>query len=311
VAEGTVAALKVPRLVDVDHIERVEQEAGMLRSLAHPNIVRLLESGPTEDGGIYLAMEFIDGATLANVLPANGFDPARAFDLFNQIAGAMVHAHERGVLHRDLKPGNILIDTEGSAHISDFGLARPVHERVQHLSLTQTGLVAGTFEYLPPEAYHANYTPNAKGDVYALGVILYELLAGSPPRGAWRAVSEQKRIDIRVDEVLRRALTPDPAARWQSVASMCSALAEIHNTPPRYSGTPLVTRGVRAADFAWTVLGILVLIAAIGVEMKIGLVRVPWPVDLVGPHGRLTGGAQALWWLGLTQMPVALWQLLR
>jgi hypothetical protein len=311
VADGVVAAVKVPRVSEVEHIERLEHEAATLRSLVHPHIVRLLESGPLDDGGMFLAMEFIDGSTLSHALPPAGFDPPRAFELFRQIAAAVTYAHGGAVIHRDLKPANILLASDGTARVADFGLARPVHERVQHLSLTHTGLIAGTAEYLPPEAYRLEYQPGVKGDIYALGVILYELLTGSPPRGAWRPVSEQHRIDIRVDDVLHRALNPDPTGRWSGVGEMSDALAEIHHTPPRYSGAPLVTPTVRFADCAWTALGLLVLIAAIGVEMKQGLGRVPWPIDLIGPHGLRTGGAQALWWLSLALTPVAVWQIIR
>ena len=118
-------------------------------------------------------------------------------------------------------------------------------------------------------------------------------------------------MDIRVDEVLQKALAPDPADRWPSVDEMDRALAEIERAPPRYSGTPLITRTIRAADCAWTVLGLLVFIAAIGVTMKMGLVRVPWPIDLIGPHAKRTGGAQALCWLSLALTPIAIWQIIR
>ena len=311
ISDGILAAVKVPRLSEIEHLERLEHEATTLRTLTHPHIVRLLESGPLDDGGMFLAMEFIDGPALSHALPATGFDPVRAYELFRQIAAATAHAHAQGIIHRDLKPANILLAPDGTARVADFGLARPVHERVQHLSLTQTGLIAGTAEYLPPEAYRSGYTPGVKGDIYALGIILHELLTGSPPRGAWRAVSQQRRTDIRVDEVLQKALAPDPAHRWSSVEEIARALSEIERTPPRYSGTPLITPAIRIADCAWTVLGLLILIAAIGVEMKMGLVRIPWPIDLIGPHAQRTGGAQALWWLSLALTPVAIWQIIR
>ena len=166
-SDGVLAAVKVPRLVEVDHIERLESEAQTLRTLDHPDIVRLLESGPLDDGGIFLAMEFIDGPALSHALPATGFEPAKAFTLFHQIAAAIAHAHARGLIHRDLKPANILLAPDGTARVADFGLARPVHERVQHLSLTHTGLIAGTAEYLPPEAYRAAHQPGVKDDLYA------------------------------------------------------------------------------------------------------------------------------------------------
>ncbi|MEO8351453.1 MAG: serine/threonine-protein kinase [Chthoniobacteraceae bacterium] len=310
-SDGVPAAVKVPRLAEIDHIERLEQEAGTLRSLVHPHIVRLLDSGPLDDGGMFLAMEFIEGSTLSHALPTAGFAPERAFEIFHQIAGAVAYAHERGIIHRDLKPANVLLDGEGSAHVADFDLARPVHERVQHLSLTHSGHVAGTAEYLPPEAYRAGFIPGVKGDIYALGIILHELLIGSPPRGAWRAVSDQRHVDIRVDEVLSRALDPDPGARWSSVAEMAGALAEIDRSPPRYSGTPLVSPGVRALDAAWTFLGLMIHVAALGVILRIAQARIPWPIDLIGAHSPGTGSFQALFFLLLAMVPLALWQVAR
>ena len=213
-ADGLVVALKVPRSENISLIERLEAEAAALRSLDHPHIVRLIEAGLLDNGSIYLAMEYVDGPPLSHAIPAGGFPAARACEIFRQAATAVAHAHSRGVLHRDLKPGNILLDAAGIVHIADFGLAHSVPDRVQRLSLTLTGLVAGTAEYLPPEAYRAGYQPAASADIYALGVILYELLMGSPPRGAWAPVSSQKKdVDIRIDDLLQRALDPDPSQR--------------------------------------------------------------------------------------------------
>jgi predicted Ser/Thr protein kinase len=309
ISDSMIAAVKVPR--GSEHLERLESEARVLAALDHPHIVRLLGSGALGDSGFFLAMEYIDGPALAHALPQGGFTPKRALALFHEIASAVAYAHERKIIHRDLKPGNILLDAAGRAHVADFGLARPVHERVQHLSLTHTGLIAGTAEYLPPEAYRAGYVPGVAGDVYALGVILHELLTGAPPRGAWREVSQQKRCDIRLDDVLRRALAPDPAERWTSVSEMAAALREIERTPPRYAGTPRLTPAVRVADTAWTLLGLFVLVAALGVAARVAQWRGVLPLDLVGDHGRRVGAVQAVCFLLPLLVPGALWQLAR
>ena len=182
---------------------------------------------------------------------------------------------------------------------------------MQHLSLTQTGRIAGTAEYLPPEAYRSGYQPGIKGDIYALGIILHELLTGSPPRGAWRAVSQQRRTDIRVDEALQKALAPDPAQRWSSVAEMSAALAEIERTRPRYSGTPLINPAIRTADAVWTSLGLLILFTLFGVILRLTRADIPWPIDLVGKHTLRTGGYQALFFLLLALAPLAIWQIIR
>ncbi len=113
-SDGVIAAIKVPRLSAIKHLERLEHEAATLRALTHPHIVRLLESGPLEDGGMFLAMEYIDGPALSHALPLTGFDPARAFELFHQIAAATAHAHAQGVIHRDLKPANLTVSRESA-----------------------------------------------------------------------------------------------------------------------------------------------------------------------------------------------------
>ncbi len=309
--DGVTGAIKFAPASDIDTIERIEEEATALRALDHPHIVRLLESGSLDDGGLYLAMEFIVGTSLAHQIPIHGLDPARAYTLFHQMASAVEHAHRRGVIHRDLKPGNILISPDGNLKVADFGLARPIRERTQRLTVTQTGVIAGTAEYLPPEAYRADYRPSISGDIYALGVILYDMLTGAPPRGAWRSVSELKVVDIRVDEVLRRALTPNVEERWKSVAEMDAALRAIESSPARYSGTPVVTRPVRVLDAGWTILGAIVFIAAVGVLIKTSLSRIGWPIDLIGPHAPCTGGFQAIGWLLLAMVPLCIWQIVR
>ncbi len=309
--DGVLGAIKFAPASDIDTIERIEEEASALRALDHPHIVRLLESGTTQDGGLFLAMEFVAGTSLAHQIPVQGLPSDRAFALFHQMAAAVEHAHRRGVLHRDLKPGNILIDEDNNVKVADFGLARPIAERTQRLSVTQTGTIAGTAEYLPPEAYLADYRPAVSGDVYALGVILYDMLTGAPPRGAWRSVSELKLIDIRIDEVLRRALTPVVAERWKSVAEMDAAIRAIEVSPARYSGSPVVTRPIRVLDAAWTLLGIFIFLASLGVMMNTSLSRIAWPIDLVGPHAPGTGGFQALTWLLFAMVPLCVWQIVR
>lgn len=311
-SDGTMAAIKLPLADDVALVERLEVEAGTLRALDHPNIVRLLESGPLENGGLYLAMEFVDGPTLSHALPPAGFPAARAYDLFRQIASAMAHAHSRGVLHRDLKPGNILLDASGTVRVADFGLAHSVSGRVKRLSLTLTGLIAGTAEYLPPEAYRAGYEPDISADIYALGVILYELLTGHPPRGAWQAVSLQnKDVDIRVDDLLRRTLAPHPDKRFSSAQALLDALEHILRSPARYAGTPRVTRAIRLLDAMWTLAGLVLLLAATGTFCQVEKWAMHWPIDLIGTNPLMMGGFQAMVFLLLVAGPMGLWQLVR
>ncbi|MGB6222886.1 serine/threonine-protein kinase [Haloferula sp.] len=311
--DGALAAIKLARPDDPETLDRIESEASVLAALDHPGIVRLLDSGPIDDleGGVFLAMEFIDGSPLSELIPADGMEPQKAYESFLHIARAVAHAHDAGILHRDLKPGNILVDESGGVHVADFGLALPVHRRVQQLSLTRAGMVAGTAEYLPPEAYHRGYRPTVAADVFALGVILHEMLIGAPPRGAWPAVSSIRHIDVRIDGIIRRALDPDPSNRWQDVSSMAQALEQILASPPRFDGTPLVSRAVRAADGLWSILGCLALAAALyGIDHYNQSVGSPHR-EFLGIPGRLLGAFMALLVSLALLLPMNLWQLMR
>jgi len=312
-ADGAIAAIKIAPPDDPDTLERIEEEAGSLRALSHPNIVALLDSGPLDDkgGGLFLAMAFIDGPELSQEIPVSGLPAARAYAIFRHIAAAVIHAHERGILHRDLKPGNILLDAHGTAHVADFGLALPVHRRVHQLSMTRAGMVAGTAEYLPPEAYIADYQPSAAADIFALGVILYEMLTGAPPRGAWKPASTRLGVDVRIDEIISRAMDPDPANRWPDVRAMLAALDEVRASPPRMAGTPMVTFPVRVTDALWTVNGLAMCFLGLASLLKLRKFRIELPMDLVGDLPRLLGAFHALFWLSPPALLVGGWQVAR
>lgn len=321
--DGAEGAIKLAAGRDLDVVERIEAEADALRALEHANIVRLLDAGPMEDGGLFLAMEFVHGPPLSHIIPPGGLPEEKVFAIFRNIAAAVEHAHSRGILHRDLKPANVLLctrtmppghDGKGGdffAKVADFGMAKPVHERVQRLSLTHTGLVAGTAEYIPPEAYLQGHMPDKAGDIYALGVILFEMLSGTPPRGAWQPVSQQRRVDARLDEVLAKAMHAQPEQRWKSAGAMLAAVEEILHTPPRYAGTPMISQATRVADFVWTVAGLAVLFLTVCTAMRLDNNMVAPPVDLIGDFSKRLGGFRALFFLLVLFAPVCAWQVVR
>ena len=157
---------------------RFHQEAQAAAGLNHPGIVSVFEVGEHEDR-MYFSMPFIDGETLATRLERGRLPQRRAAKLVADVAEAVDFAHQHGVIHRDLKPSNILIDHDGNPRITDFGLARPMHEK---LSLTRTGAVIGTPAFMSPEQAAGNHEGiGPTSDVYSLGTILYNVLTGEPP----------------------------------------------------------------------------------------------------------------------------------
>jgi serine/threonine-protein kinase len=173
-------AIKVlfPELsVDRAFVERFRREAQAAANLSHPNIVPVFDWG--EDGGTYfIVMEYVDGQPLSAVLRSTGpMGPGRVADIGIHVAAALAFAHRHGVIHRDIKPGNVLITSEGQVKVTDFGIARAVNTEE---SLTQTGAVMGTATYFSPEQAEG-VGVDSRSDIYSLGVVLYEMVAGRPP----------------------------------------------------------------------------------------------------------------------------------
>jgi eukaryotic-like serine/threonine-protein kinase len=218
---------------DAEFVERFRREASAAAGLQHPNVVQVFDRGEW-DGTYYIAMEFIPGRTLKEVVRDHGaLEPALAADLTTQILRAARFAHRRGVVHRDLKPQNVLVDEEGRAKVADFGIARAGAS-----DMTETGSVMGTAQYLSPE--QAQGLPvDLRSDLYSIGVILYELLTGvvpfdaeSPVTVALKQVSEapvpaiqrNPAIPPALDAVVMHALRKDPDARFQDADGFADAI---------------------------------------------------------------------------------------
>lgn len=217
---------------DPDRLARFHQEVRMARQVSHPNVCRVHDIGEA-DGLHFLSMEYVDGEDLASLLRRIGRLPsAKAIELARQLCAGLAAAHDRGVLHRDLKPANVLIDGRGRVRIADFGLAGVAGDQ------RDRGVVAGTPGYMAPEQYTGDPT-STRTDVYALGLVLYELFTGKPALSFVKAnlhggapdTSNLKTpstvvpdIDQTVERVILRCLERDPARRPASAISVAAAL---------------------------------------------------------------------------------------
>jgi tRNA A-37 threonylcarbamoyl transferase component Bud32 len=243
-------AIKVlhPHLAGDDGFRtRFRREAVAAARLAHPHIVTTYDTGRDADVA-YIVMELVDGTTLARLLKAQGPLPmAQAVDVAVQVADALACAHSHGVVHRDVKPANILLREDGHVKVADFGIAKAGAGN----DLTRTGVVMGTAKYLSPEQVSGN-PADAGSDIYALGIVLYEMLSGAPPfvgdtdlstavarlTGAPGSLRD-RRPDIprSLEAVVLRSLARDPAARFQSAEEMRASLMAVDSendevTPP-------------------------------------------------------------------------------
>jgi serine/threonine-protein kinase len=226
---------------------RFEREAQAAASFSHPNIIDIYDVGE-EDGAPYIVMEYVAGDNLGQIIAAEGpFDPDDVAALVEQVASALDFAHERGFVHRDIKPQNILVDDEGLAKVVDFGIAKGLSD--SDLTVTGTGL--GTVHYLSPEqASGLMATPSS--DVYSLGVVAYEMLTGQLPfKGdtpvgiALKHVNESpphpssvnREVPRAAGDIVLRALAKNPTERFASAGEFASALDQWQFTPT-YQPTP-------------------------------------------------------------------------
>jgi serine/threonine protein kinase len=202
------------------HRQRFLREARAAARIRHPNVVQVMDVGDTDDHGIYLIMELVEGPNLSRRLDEHGrMGDQELLPVARGIAEGLAAIHQLGIIHRDLKPDNILIDPLGMPKISDLGLARMIDE-ADAQGLTATGMVLGTPTYISPEAIRDSSSADAKSDIYSLGVTLYHLLAGRPPF-IGRTISELMRSHLAGDHTPLRELAPQADARLCELIERC------------------------------------------------------------------------------------------
>jgi eukaryotic-like serine/threonine-protein kinase len=223
--------------------QRLLREARSISALNHPHICQVFEIGRA-DGHDFIAMEWVRGLPLRDHIPAQGLPPGTTIRYGRQIASALAHAHERGVIHRDLKSANVMITPEGEVKVLDFGLARQAYDAAggpsAELSLTSEGTIVGTPAYFAPEVLRGNKA-SAASDLWALGVILYEMTSGRLPFRGNTVIEtctsilndEPPKLPERVPPGLRsiilRCLAKEPAHRYRSAGEVAAALEAVHS----------------------------------------------------------------------------------
>jgi hypothetical protein len=236
--EGATVAIKTvlwPEGADPrarwEAIERFQREARAARSLTHPNICQVLDFGADEES-LYIVMEFLDGETLLDLIAlAGGIKVARAVEIVRDVGEALEHAHDHGIIHRDVKPGNIMVLRAGRVKLTDFGLASVLRET----TLTQTGATMGTVYYMSPEQVRGEKL-DARSDIFSLGATFYEMLAGRRPFQAEEPAAVMNQIltqdpppipELPADlsQVLQRCLRKDPGERLQSAREVIASLS--------------------------------------------------------------------------------------
>ena len=216
---------------DASYIERFKNEARVMAKFTHPAIVAVYDFGETSEGQLYIVMEFVDGTDVQKMLHAQGrLPPEHALAVTAHVCDALAYAHKNGVIHRDIKPANVLINMEGAVKVADFGLAKA--DEAGSSGITKTGMAMGTPDYVAPETLVMGVDVDGRADLYAVGVMLYAMLTGNVPRGAFKPASIQvPGTDPRFDKIVQKAMQMDREERYQSAAEIRRDLDVILTMP--------------------------------------------------------------------------------
>jgi serine/threonine-protein kinase len=250
--ERTVA-VKLLRPEYSDHpetIDRFRKEARNAGALSNSHVAQVYDYGPSgPDGSPYLVMEYVDGPSLADILAVDPIEPIRALDVIAQAAEGLAAAHKAGVIHRDIKPGNILISSEGHVKVTDFGIAHAAGQA----PVTQPGLVMGTTQYMAPERI-AGIPGTAASDLYALGIVLHECLTGVPPHDGTAAEVMAAHLYLplpplpadvppELDQLVVLLTAKDPAKRISDARELADVAARLRDSLGGETVTPAARTG--------------------------------------------------------------------
>ena len=211
---------------DPQFSDRFAREAQALAKLSNPNIVTVYDFGQA-GGFFFLLMEYVDGANLRTLLQAHKFTPEQALAIIPPLCDALQYAHDRGIVHRDIKPENLLMDREGRVKVADFGLAKMLGADPD-----ADENPVGTPSYMAPEQVADPARVDNRADIYSLGVVFYEMLTGELPGKRLEAPSRKVQIDVRLDEIVLRALEKNPELRYQQASILKTQVETVATTPP-------------------------------------------------------------------------------
>lgn len=220
--------------VEADFAGRFKNEARTMARFSHAGIVKVYDFGETRNALLYIVMEFINGTDVAQMILSQGrLAPDHALAVTAHVCDALAYAHKHGVIHRDIKPANILVNQEGTVKVADFGLAK---QSDAGRGLTKTNTAMGTPDFLAPEAFSPGTVVDSRADLYAVGVMLYQMLTGEVPRGMWSLPSGRTACDPRFDQIILKAMQTDREMRYQHASEIRRDLDAIFTSAPAKSG---------------------------------------------------------------------------
>ena len=212
---------------DPEIVRRFERESKVVAKLNHPNIVNVIDKGST-GGRYYFIMNYIDGTSLREVIDSGKVSLKVKMEMIVQVCKALDYAHNNGVIHRDIKPTNVLIDRQGNALVADFGIAQIVG--TPESEMTSSDMIMGTLAYMSPEQKLSSTNVDQTTDIYAVGIMIYEILIGKKPLGRFKLPSEiDKTISIEYDSIISKCLASEAKDRFQKAVELKDAILEIIN----------------------------------------------------------------------------------